>query len=268
MRQHANVGVKRNAGVWGILGIVVIFLITSFVGCSSSSKESESYSLVQDGTLTVGIDLSYEPYEGIDGMSSVAFDRAVAIEVASRLGLSCQFIDASRSVVMDGLARHQQFDVGASCLVIGDKAYDKADFTDPYILVDQAIVVRAGTGLIPGDATGLDVAAPVGSPSLAYAQTLGGSVTPCLNVRACADMLRATHNEDDGIQAIVVDLPAAQKIVASDPSLVILEQVSTGQEIGLAVSKSQPVLTSALNDVLASMDADGTLAVLRAQYVG
>ena len=67
----------------------------------------------------------------------------------------------------------------------------------------------------------------------------------------------------DALDAMVADLPVVQGLISkSYPDLQILDEIATGDEFGIVVSKDNPELTAALNKALAELEEDGTIDAL------
>ncbi len=62
------------------------------------------------------------------------------------------------------------------------------------------------------------------------------------------------------------DLPVSLDAIKDNPKLQVVEQVETGEEYAIAVSKDNPGLTEAINGALAELFADGTYAEIFQKY--
>ena len=70
-------------------------------------------------------------------------------------------------------------------------------------------------------------------------------------------------------QAVVCDLPVEQWMVNSSfTDMEIIEEVPTGEQFGIAVSKDNPELTAAINAALKQIRADGRYDELYEKYFG
>ena len=69
--------------------------------------------------------------------------------------------------------------------------------------------------------------------------------------------------------ALVTDLPVASyQIKNSFTDLQIIEEIPTGEQYGIAVSKDNPGLTAAINAALAEMASDGSMAEIQTTWFG
>lgn len=84
------------------------------------------------------------------------------------------------------------------------------------------------------------------------------------STRKCLQALQAKE-----VQAVVLDLPVATYLLDHEFSdMQIIERVMTGEAYGIAVPSDSTNLKDAINQALADMEADGTLARLQEEYIG
>lgn len=136
----------------------------------------------------------------------------------------------------------------------------RADFTRPYAVFDESLLVRAGSEIgSPAELHGRRIGAIAGSTNMALAETFDGAELVPFGGESddvfgeMIDALRA--GEVDGI----VDDDVAFLVLADDPDLEIAFTVPTRNEWGVAVSKSRPEMRDTLDRALADRIADGAL---------
>jgi polar amino acid transport system substrate-binding protein len=135
------------------------------------------------------------------------------------------------------------------------------DFTRPYAVFDESLLVRAGSGIdSPGELSGKSIGAIAGSTNMALAETFEGAELVPFGGESddvfgeMIDALRA--GSVDGI----VDDDVAFLALADDPEFEIAFTVRTRNEWGVAVSKSRPDVLDTLDGTLAEVIRDGRLA--------
>jgi polar amino acid transport system substrate-binding protein len=135
-----------------------------------------------------------------------------------------------------------------------------ADFTAPYGVFHESVLVRAGDPVTsPEDLRGKRVAAISGSTNMALAETFDGAVTAGFGGESDAvfgEMLAALRSGD--VDAVVDD-DVVFTALADSPEFDLAFTVRTGNRWGLAVSRSRPSLLDALDEALGAMKADGRL---------
>ena len=137
----------------------------------------------------------------------------------------------------------------------------RADFTRPYAVFDESLLVRAGSELgSPAELPGKRIGAIAGSTNMALAETFDGAQLVPFGGESddvfgeMLDALRA--GEVDG----VVDDDVAFLALVDDPAFEIAFTVPTRNEWGVAVSKARPDMRGTLDGALAEVMRDGRLA--------
>ena len=75
----------------------------------------------------------------------------------------------------------------------------------------------------------------------------------------------STGNND----ALVIDLPVAANLISNSfGDLEVAQEIATGEQYGIAVSKENPELLAAINAALAEMESDGTMDELEVKWFG
>jgi polar amino acid transport system substrate-binding protein len=137
----------------------------------------------------------------------------------------------------------------------------RVDFTRPYAVFDESLLVRAGSGIrSPEQLAGKRIGAIAGSTNMALAETFEG-----------AELVPFGGESDDvfgemvgalraGALDGVVDDDVAFLALADEPDFEIAFTVPTRNEWGVAVSKARPETRDALDRALAEVIRDGRLA--------
>jgi polar amino acid transport system substrate-binding protein len=136
----------------------------------------------------------------------------------------------------------------------------RVDFTRPYAVFDESLLVRAGSGIdSPAQLARKRIGAIAGSTNMALAQTFDGAELVPFGGESddvFGEMVGALRNgELDG----VVDDDVAFLALADDPGLEIAFTVPTRNEWGVAVSKARSEMRDELDGALAEVIGDGRL---------
>jgi polar amino acid transport system substrate-binding protein len=140
-----------------------------------------------------------------------------------------------------------------------------ADFTEPYAVFHESVIVRAGDQVTgPAELRGRRVAAIAGSTNMALAETFDGAVTVPFGGESddvYGDMLAALRSGavDAVVDDDVVFVPLAGAGLSGSREFDLAFTVRTGNRWGLAVAKSRRALLGALDEALAAVKADGRL---------
>ena len=240
-------------------------LMLVLAGCGGGGAQEAAtdadLQLVTEGTLTCVSELGFAPFEYIEEGSTepVGYDIDVANEIASRLGLECTFLpNQDFDTLLPTIQEGGKADIAIAGITITDKRLEQTDFSDPYYTSNLAIVVKADSGLTTDDLNAADkvVVSQTGTSGDDWVKENlpDCDAQPLKDVTAC-EMGVSTGKFD----AFVIDLPVAKRDLKKFTDLTILEEIPTGEEYGIAVSKDNPALLSAVNQALADMQEDGTL---------
>ncbi len=137
----------------------------------------------------------------------------------------------------------------------------RVDFTRPYAVFDESLLVRRGSGIhSPEQLAGKRLGAIAGSTNIALAETFEGAEPVPFGGETddvFGEMLGALRaGAVDG----VVDDDVAFLAMADDPDFEIAFTVPTRNEWGVAVSKARPETRDTLDGALAEVIRDGRLA--------
>jgi polar amino acid transport system substrate-binding protein len=143
---------------------------------------------------------------------------------------------------------------------ITDERRRRVDFTRPYAVFDESLLVRAGSGIgAPGELAGRRIGAIAGSTNMALAETFEGAQLVPFGGESddvFGEMIDALRTgQVDGI----VDDDVAFLALADDPDLEVAFTVATRNEWGIAVSKARPEMRDVLDGALADLIGDGRL---------
>ncbi len=217
--------------------------------------------------LKVGSDTTSPPMEYIDEATGqiVGFDVDVVAAVCAKINCKAEFVTTGWDGIFAALDQGQ-FDLVASGVSITEERKAAMDFTDPYIVNSQAILIRVDEqGLAVGDFEqgAKKLAAQANTTDAALAETIVGKE----NVQAYdtfnAAILALQNKDVDGVvingaNAAAYEQEFAGQLVAGIKDL-------QADPLGLVFRKGDGNV-AAFNEGLAAIRADGTLDQLIAKY--
>ena len=263
---HSSTRLPR--ATFSVIAMAMSCLLTAFLaltisGCSAQSAsdaDSPAYKLVENGKLTVASDLATPPFEYADSNGS---DQGFTVElmgkIAEKLGLELNYLPAQKfDGIIPMVKQGVKTDVGACNITITNARKKEVDFTDPYIDSNQGVAVVTGSGYETTDqlnAAGIKIAVQSGTTSEEWAiENLPNATTVNFDDWTAA----FTAVMSGQCQAVVCDLPVEQWMVSNSfTDMDIIREIPTGEQFGIAVSKDNPQLTSAINDALAELKSSG-----------
>jgi ABC-type amino acid transport substrate-binding protein len=225
-----------------------------------AAGDGGEFETLKSGTLTVGSDTAFPPFESIENGESVGFDVDLIKEVAKRLELGAEIQSAAFDTIFTSLAA-KKFDVVVSAVTIKEERKQTVDFTDSYFTADLSVSVRdVDAESISGvdDLAGKTIGVQATTTSEDCGKTLkeDGEVG---DIRAYDTIPDAFTDLAAGrVAAVMIDLPTAQQIVEQRKGLRVVEVIKTQEEYGIAVAKDNPNLRVAINDALKEIRDDGT----------
>ena len=246
---------------------------TSSAGSSAGSAASSSkdgYTLVKDGTLTVGTAAEYEPFEYMEDGQYKGFDLDLIQDIAKKLGLTVEFANVDFDTIVPGVSSGAKYDVGIGAITVTPERKKEVDFTDSYYMDDQAIVTMKDNADITGDnykekldSADAKIAVQSGSTAEAFAKENfpNAELVPFKNATDCFSALQAGQS----VALVTNRSVAAQLVATSFDNEQVVKLISTGEEYAIAVNKDNSGLKDAINKALKELTDDGTVDSLMGQ---
>ncbi|CAB4880232.1 MAG: transporter substrate-binding domain-containing protein [Actinobacteria bacterium] len=110
--------------------------------------------IADDGTLTVGMEVAYPPfgYKDTDNVTPIGFDVDVATQMASRLGLKLEIVDAAFDSIIPSLASNR-YEAGVSAFSITPERQKEVDFVTYFQSGDSGLVLTGNPKALALDTT-------------------------------------------------------------------------------------------------------------------
>lgn len=211
----------------------------------------------QSGVIRVGLEGTYPPFNFVDADNNMAgFDVDISNEIASRLGVTTEFIGTTWASLIGGL-QADKFDVIIAQMSITEERQKSVDFTDPYVLTGAVLISRTGDERFQelGDIAGFRVGVGIGTTFEEVARSVEGA-----DVRTY-DSFQAYSAEliSGRLDVIINDQQTAgYNIKERGLPIEVTSGLISEDRIGIAVKKGNEDLVEAINGALADMLADGT----------
>lgn len=261
--------------LWSTLVLLVGLLALVAAGCGdddeSTSSESGSEStatdtadlgLIEDGTLIVGSDIPYPPFEQGDPPDYAGFDIDLINAVTDDLGLETQIEDAPFDLILTGGGG--QFDLSISATTITPAREQRVDFSDPYFVSSQGLLVQEGSDVASiDDLGGRIVGAEDGTTGEAYA-TDNSDASEVRGFPSIDDAFNALSVGQ--VDAVIADGPTVEDAEENKEGLVVVENFPTDEEYGIVLPQGNPALVEAVNGALQTIKDDGRLDEIYMEY--
>jgi polar amino acid transport system substrate-binding protein len=257
--------------LWSLLFLVVALAAAMVAaGCGSSSDETSSSGdstsgststadlpLITPGTLTVGSDIPFPPFEQGDPPDYEGFDIDLINAVADKMGLETSIKDAPFNLLLSGGGG--QFDLAIAATTITPERAQKVDFSDPYFDAEQGLLVAAGSDIkTVDDLSGKIVGAQEGTTGQTFAEdnTDASEVRPFPQIDNAYNALKTGQ-----VDAVLNDLPSVQDAADTLGGLEVVQNFPTDEQYGIYAQKGSPII-GPVNEALQEVKDDGTLTEL------
>jgi polar amino acid transport system substrate-binding protein len=255
-------------------GAAVVASATPPGAAAACSNAAIQHDLYAKGQLTVATDSpAYSPwFVNNQPANGQGYESAVAYAIAAQLGFSKSQVKWTIEPFDSSYAPGpKKFDFDINEISYTPQRAQAVSFSDSYYDVQQSVVALKGSAIVakhsPADLKGYVFGDQIGTTSLAF---INASIQPAPTPKVfntLNDVAQALATKQ--IAAFVTDTPTAQYITSSAEiphSVVVGQFPSTGEHYGLLFSKGNP-LVSCVNQALATLKSNGTLAALAKKYL-
>jgi polar amino acid transport system substrate-binding protein len=236
-----------------------------------ATKPAELPQCSTTGVLKVGTDASYPPFENVNEKTGKieGFDIDLLEAIGKKIGFSIEPHNALFDTIFTALA-YGQYDLVISASTITEERKKTVNFSNPYFVAGQVIVVRkADIGKIKttADLAGKTIGVQLGTTGAEAARGIP-NVKSVKDYPTAPEAFQALANGD--VDAVVNDNVTSLSIILNSPklNLAVVGQPFTQEFYGIAVRKECTDLLKKINQGLAEVIADGTYAEIYAKYLG
>jgi polar amino acid transport system substrate-binding protein len=259
----------HGAATLSVLAVSALALsaCTSTGGGEESGGEAGGgeISLIKPGVLTVCSDIPYRPFEYTEEGETVGFDIDLVNGIAEDMGVQTEFIRTAFEGIQSGVALDSdQCDLAASGMTINEERESVMDFSEPYLDDNLALLVAPGSDIQSvADVQGKRVGVQQATTGETQAQENGAEV---VQYEDSALMIQGLNTGD--VEAVIGNISVTGPAITDNPELKLVEEIETGEQLGLAVKTGNTALLDQVNESLATMREDGTLEELEAKWLG
>lgn len=254
-----------------ILVLLMIFVLLSS-GCTSqgTSGEKTATPAAQAKTYIVGIDGEYPPYSFIDpNGTATGFDVESMRWIAAKEGFNVIFQPTAWDGIIPSL-QAGKLDIIYSGMTITNERKEKVSFSIPYLKINQSVAVHNEGNVTMDDvmAGRLVVGAQKGTTGAFWVEDnlIETGKMPAENLKVYDTFpLVATELAFKRIDAAIYDRPSLMDAIAGKP-LVVIGEIDTGEEYGVALRKDDTELLATINSGLTALMQDPYWEELKVKY--
>lgn len=237
-------------------------------GTTTDTTAAASFETIEEGTLSVGSDIPFPPFEFREGGELTGFDVELMEEIARRLDLEVKWTDTAFDTIFTQLAGGR-FDAVASATTITDERKQQVNFTDPYYRAQQALAVNTeetpDIESVDDLQDGHTVAVQRGTTGESWArENLAPKGVQVRSFQEAPDTFTAL--EAGNVTGVIFDEPAVADEIERRPSLELVETIDTDEEYGFPVDPDNQALLDAMNRELRTTIEDGTYTEIYEKY--
>ncbi|WP_179394388.1 transporter substrate-binding domain-containing protein [Lacticaseibacillus absianus] len=253
-----------------LLALASVVLLGALAACGSTSKTSDSneLKLVTPGTLTIGLEGTYQPYSYHEDGKLTGFEVELGKKVAADLGLKVKFVETKWDSLIAGL------DVNKYDLILNNVAKTperaaKYRFTSAYTSGKSQLAVKKDNTSIKTiqDIKGKQMAQSVTSNNAQNVKKLGATIVPVDGFAQSVALIEqgradGTVNEAASFYAYLKQKPDA------DIKLIEVGSAITANPARGLLRKDEAPLQKKVTAAIDKLRQNGTLAKLSKTYFG
>jgi His/Glu/Gln/Arg/opine family amino acid ABC transporter permease subunit len=248
--------------------IALAIFCVAFFGLAQTAQAKSSLDAIRErGTLVIGTDATYPPFELKIGDRFEGFDIDLGNEIGKELGVPVRFENISWDGIFAAL-QTGKFDLVLSDVVITDKRKKELAFSRPYFLSGQTIVRRKGDERIKSskDLPGKLVTVQQETTGQYAVEKLGLPPERIRKFETMQDALLDVRNKRGDVA--VGDLPALGEMIRKGyPELEIVGGIFVHENYGVVLRRGEPELLGAVNDAIGRIMADGRYARIYQRWI-
>lgn len=250
--------------------VLSLALLLTVSGCSNNKNTEDHLARIQKaGKIIVALEGDWQPFSfHNDKDELVGVDVEVAKNIAERLGVEAEFVEASWDVLLTGM-QAGTYDIVVNGVDVTEERQKTYDFSTPYAYDRYVLVVKEDNNDIKTfeDLQGKTTANSIGSTYMEIGESYGATVSGVDTLAETMTMVingqvDATINASTSVQDYLnVTGETRVKIVDKTDDI-------TAYALPLVKGEDNATLLSAINEALDDMHQSGVLSEISIKYFG
>ncbi len=269
------------------LVLAVLLIASTMIAFSACSKD--------ENKLVMATNAAFPPYEYKDGDNFAGIDVEIAQAIAKKLDMELEIVDVEFGAVLTGVAEGK-YDFGMAGITVTDERKQSMDFSNTYATGIQVIIVADGSSITSLDdlfnfdaETGDPVSLKDPNIKIGVQQDTTGDIYSSdaiakwgfndLNDDGSIKTDRVTRYKTGAeaiaalkqgkVNCVIIDNEPAKSFVAANEGVHILagDNEYAIEDYAICVKKGNSELLGKINDALAALKADGTIAAIIEKYI-
>ena len=240
------------------LVLVLVMAAAFLTACGGSGVALAD--IQKAGKLVIATSPDFPPFENLENGEVVGIEIDIMNLICDQMGVELVIEQMDFESVIPGI-QAGKFDSGVSGITVTEDRKKNVDFSDPYFLASQAIVVTPDSAITcKADLTGKKISVQTGTTAEEYCMDEGYEVLAFTANNDAASALISGK-----VDAWVVDNEVAVAL-AAEQGLVVLGEAMTSEPYAFAFPKGSDTLVAEFNKILSQMITDGTIQGIFDQY--
>lgn len=230
---------------------------------TAAAEDAEEEKTAEGGTLVMGTNATFPPYEYYEGDEIVGIDVEIAQAIGEKLGMEVTVEDMEFDALIPALASNK-VDIVAAGMTVTPERQESVNFTDTYATAAQVIMVKQGSDIASSeDLNGKILGVQMGTTGDSLASEIEGAQVERFNkyFEAVQSVLQGK------IDAVIIDSAPAKAFAEKDENLVILDEALSSEDYAMAVNKDNTELLDKVNAAIAELEEEGTLDEIVDKYI-
>ncbi|MCL6423001.1 transporter substrate-binding domain-containing protein [Brachybacterium sp. JHP9] len=257
-------------------------LAALLAACGESATRTEDGSVVSDGggatedalariqssgTVRIGIEGTYKPYAFHDDSDAlVGFEKEIADAIAQGLGATPEYIETEWDSLIVGLDV-DKYDLVINNVGITPEREERYLFSAPYARsIGRVAVHESSTIQSIADLAGKRAAQSATSNWAAKMTELGAEIVAVQGFAEAIELV--VQNRVDAHANDLVSFQTYLEEKPDAPFRLLDEELPDNGVVGVLMAKGQEALQSKVDEILAGMKSDGSLAEIYQTWVG
>lgn len=236
-------------------------------GGGGSVDEDILARIQENGSIRIGLEGTYRPYAFHDDSGElVGFEKDIADKIAEGLGVTPEYIETEWDSLIAGLDV-DRYDLVINNVGITEERQQKYAFTEPYAQSIGRIAVPEDSEVQTAEELEGKRSAQTATSNWAQQmEKLGAEIVPVQGFAEAIELVvqgrvDATANDFISFQTYQEEHP--------DAAFRLLDaELPTDVTVGVIMQQEQQPLLDAVDEILAGMKEDGSLAAIYEQWVG
>ena len=229
-----------------------------------TTTEAATLQTVNEGKLTMSTNAQFPPYEMVtDNGGFEGIDVEIAAAIAEKLGLELQVDDMEFAAALEA-AQQGKSDIVMAGVTVTDERLQVMNFSTSYANGVQVVIVKEGSDVTLDNLGEKIIGTQAGTTGYIYcSEDFGEDHVTAYETGATA--VQALVNGQ--VDCVVIDNMPAQEFVKANAGLAILDTEYANENYAIGMAKDNTALLDAINNALAELTADGTIAQIVNKYI-